>query len=110
MPRSRNALYGRLHRTDLHHSCVPMGLGCSTASRVNRFNAPPLPTTVEGEESFVIWDATGQALAYVYFEDEESRRSVMNRPTRDEARRIAVNIAKLPVFIEAEKYRKAKGE
>ena len=71
---------------------------------------PPPWSVVEGEESFVIWDANGQALAYVYFEDEESRRSVMNRPTRDEARRIAVNIAKLPVFIEAEKYRKAKGE
>jgi hypothetical protein len=26
------------------------------------------------------------------------------------ARRIAVNIAKLPAFIEADKYRKAKGE
>ena len=51
-------------------------------------------------------DANGQALAYVYCEpdpDNESRGTVMNRLTRDEARRIAVNVAKLPDFIEADK-------
>ena len=41
-------------------------------------------------------DATGQAIAYLYFEDEPQRQMSMKRLTRDEAFLIAVNIAKLP--------------
>ncbi|HZC57441.1 MAG TPA: hypothetical protein VE396_15575 [Xanthobacteraceae bacterium] len=44
-------------------------------------------------------DDGGQALAYVYFEDERGRQSSAKLLTRDGARRIAANIAKLPNLI-----------
>jgi hypothetical protein len=45
---------------------------------------------------FIIRDGDRQALAYVYCEDEPGRRTAAKLLTRDEARRVAANIAKLP--------------
>jgi hypothetical protein len=41
-------------------------------------------------------DRDVEKLAYVYFEEEPGRRSAAKLLTRDEARRIATNMAKLP--------------
>ena len=49
----------------------------------------------EQEACFVVRDHNGQELAYVYFEDELGRQSAAKLLTKDEARRIAANIAKL---------------
>ena len=45
---------------------------------------------------FIVRDADGQQLAYVYYENEPGRRSAAKLLSEDEARRIAANIAKLP--------------
>ncbi len=44
-------------------------------------------------------DANGQSLAYVYARDNESDASTAKVLTKDEARRIARNIAKLPQLL-----------
>jgi hypothetical protein len=57
---------------------------------------PPPWSIEERQESFIVKDANGHALAYLYFEDEPQRQMSMKRLSRDEAFLIAVNIAKLP--------------
>ena len=50
---------------------------------------PPPRTVEESDACFIVRGHNGQALAYVYFEDEPGRRAAAKLLTRDEARRIS---------------------
>ena len=57
----------------------------------------PAPWTVE-EYRGTVRDANHFAVAYVYFESEPGRRAAARLMSKDEARKIAAGIAKLPDY------------
>jgi hypothetical protein len=65
-----------------------------------RVEYPPCPAALVDRGTsgiLLVKDANGQQIAYLYFEDEPQRQMSMKRLSRDEARQIAANIAKLPM-------------
>lgn len=61
---------------------------------------PPPWSLDEYTESFIVRDAAGQRLAYVYYDENPGRRSITQRLSKDEARRIANAIARLPKLMQ----------
>jgi hypothetical protein len=60
---------------------------------------PPPWDILDNGACFIVRDANGQALAYLYYENGPGRRAAANLLTRDEARRIAIKMAKLPELL-----------
>jgi hypothetical protein len=60
---------------------------------------PPSWTVIEHAESFWVQDAGGQTVGWFYFRDNPETARQAKVLTRDEARRMAVNFARLPELL-----------
>jgi K+/H+ antiporter YhaU regulatory subunit KhtT len=67
------------------------------AESPRRFPPPWRADKIPG--GYVVRDANGQALAYLYTRDDPTEALQAKLLTKDEARRIAINIARLPVLL-----------
>jgi hypothetical protein len=65
-------------------------------------NFPPPWSVEELDGCMIVWDRDGHAITYDYYEDDPRRRSLARPLTRDDARRIAANIAELPDPLEGD--------
>jgi hypothetical protein len=61
------------------------------------FPAPWRADKISG--GYIVRDANGQALAYVYSRENEAEARQAKMLTKDEARRIAINFARLPELL-----------
>ena len=64
---------------------------------MRRFSPPWTVEQIPG--GFKVLDASGQSLAYVYGRETKADADTAKGLTLDEARRIASNIAKLPMLL-----------
>jgi hypothetical protein len=77
----------RSYRTALQLAIPDVYLGRFTPKR--RF--PPPWSAEVTPNCFIVRDANGQALSYIYYESEPGRRSAAKLLSKDEARHIAAN-------------------
>lgn len=77
-----------------------MFLFCSQWCMGQRRRYPSPWTIEEGTESYIVMDARGQRLAYIYFEDEPQRQGIMKRISKDDAWQLARAITRIPALLQ----------
>jgi hypothetical protein len=82
------------HASELEAIRRPAASPSSPRMTARRFPPPWRAEPIPG--GYVVRDANGQALAYLYSRDNPTEALQAKMLTKDEARRIAVNIARLP--------------
>jgi hypothetical protein len=66
----------------------------------SRRRFPPPWKVAEGTVSYVVTDAAGQRLAYIYFENEPIRQGIMKHISRDDAYQLARAITRIPGLLQ----------
>jgi hypothetical protein len=71
-----------------------------SSSMAPRRRYPPPWRIQENDESYIVMDASGQRLAFIYFEDEPVRQSSMKRISKDDAWQLARAIVRIPGLLQ----------
>jgi hypothetical protein len=66
---------------------------------MSRRRYPPPWKIEEGGESYIVTDAAGQRLVFIYFEDEPQRQGMMKRISKDDAWQLARAITRIPALL-----------
>jgi hypothetical protein len=84
-----------------------MTIGETAPAEPRRFVRPWSVTergsVTERDGAYEVRDAAGLNLATVHFEDQPARQSQLQRLSKDEARRVAAQIARLPTLLRIKK-------
>jgi hypothetical protein len=75
--------------------------GETAPTKPRRFVRPWSVTERDG--AYEVRDGAGLSLATIHFEDQPARQSQLQRLSKDEARRVAAQIARLPTLLRIEK-------
>ena len=78
---------------------ITIELRVHQGSAVTARRFPPPWSVEEMPACFIVRDHDGQQLAYIYYEEEPGGRSAAKLLSKDEARRVAANVAKLPELL-----------